>query len=626
MHGWAGKRLKVYLTEGKLVEEELTEEFRQEYLGGRGFNVRTVFDEIAPGIDPLSPENVLTVSTGPLAGTAAPGMTRWTVTAKSPLTGIIGDGNGGSDFAAELKFAGYDQIVVYGRAASPVYLFIKDSRVELRDASRLWGKTTWDTHKLIVKELHDSQIRDLIIGPAGENLVRFAKIITNMTRAGGKCGMGAVMGSKNLKAIVVRGSGSVKIASPDAFYQAAQQANAKLLASRFHRQVLGEEGTPYLIKFLTSERSLTTRNSQAGYFEGWEKLTSEAFESSYAVKHGACFSCPIACSHYYRVKDGPYATHGGSNQFGTLYPFTSRCGSDNLAASLHLTTLCDQMGIDTHSCGATISFAMEAWEKGLITFKDTDGLDLSWGNADSMIKLVQKIAYRQGFGDILAEGSLRASAQIPGSASCLTVVKGLECSSYYPGEGEHKIIGLAFATSPIGGSHHRGGFMGLHSHPKVRQALGEELARHLRDHTTYKGQGVLLVVENDFVAALNSMETCLLLCQYGLTADDLAGLVSAATGFDIDGDALLKIGERVFNVERAFNVREGIRRKDDTLPERFFVEKETPYGKTGINKAKFQEMLDEFYSFRGWDKEGVPTRKKLEELNLGYIAEQIPAS
>jgi len=630
MHGWAGQRLKVYLTQGRIVREDTPEWLRIDYIGGRGFNSRTLFDEVRPNIDPLGPENVLIIGIGPLAGTLAPcGGARWTVTAKAPLTGIFGDGNGGGDFAAELKFAGYDQIIFYGRSPKPVYLWIHNDHVQLRDASGLWGKSTWETHDQLVEELGDREIRDLCIGPAGENQVRFAKLFANKTRAGGKCGMGAVMGSKNLKAVAVRGKGSVRIAKPGEFYNAAKNAQQKLLTSKFQR-MLSEQGTLFLVQGYAERRSLTTRNSQSGFFEGWEKVAAGAFEAQYAVRHRACFACPTACSHVYQVKEGPYATYGYANQYGTTYPFTSKIGSDNLAASLQLCTLCDQLGLDTHTCGGTISFAMEAWQEGLISAKDTDGLDLSWGNVDAVIELVRKIAYREGFGNLLGEGSKIASKQIEGSKICLAETKGLECSSYYPGVGETKTTALAFATAPIGGSLHRGGTGALHNiaNPKLTKLLGEELAKRAGDPQVYEGQGVVLAIDNNYRAAGNCVEACLPLFSPGtnsLDEHDLAWLVSAATGIQMDGDGLMKVGERVFTVEKAFNLREGMRRKDDTLSDRFFVEEVGPEGITGINRAKFQSMLDEYYEFRGWDREGFPTQEKLDELSLSDIASQLLA-
>jgi len=628
MYGWAGQRLKVYLTEGKIVKEPLPEELRLNYLGGRGFNSKTLFDELKPGIDPLSPENILLVAVGPLNGTAMPTSSRWTVTAKSALTNGLGDGNGGGDFSAELKFAGYDQIIFYGRSPKPVYLWINNDHVELRDAAHLWGKTTWETNNLLWEELSNREIRVLCIGPAGENLVRFAKVFANMTRSGGKGGMGAVMGSKNLKAVAVRGTGAVKIARPEEFFRAVKHAYEKLVASPFLR-MFKEQGTLFLVRSASEWRALSTRNAQSGYFEGWEKLTSEAFESQYAVKHRGCFACPVSCSHYYRVKEGPYATHGESNEYGTTYPFASKCGIDNLAAVLLMNTICDQLGLDTHSCGGTISFAMDCWEKGLLTANDTDNLELSWGNADAVIQLLPKIAYRQGFGSLLAEGSFRAAKQINGSEACLKTVKGLEVSAVYLGPVTNVAQALAYATSTRGADHLRGGVklysIGL---PRLREILGGETAvkRMIEEPRSIEGKGVLVALDQDFSAFFNSLEVCSWIVgqmHQGLNPSDLAKLLSTCTGVEMTGDDLMRIGERIYNVERAFNIREGMGRKDDTLPQSFFIEEVTPWGPIGINEAKFQEMLDEYYEFRGWDKKGIPTKEKLEELGLSDVVEQL---
>ncbi|MFC1968086.1 aldehyde ferredoxin oxidoreductase family protein [Chloroflexota bacterium] len=625
MFGWAGQRLKVYLTEGKIVKEELSEDFRREYLGGRGFNSKTLFDDVKPGIDPMGPENVFMIGAGPLAGTPAPVGARWTATAKAPLTGIFGDGNGGGDFAAELKFAGYDEIVFYGRSPKPVYLWINDDRVELRDASHLWGKNTWDTHNLLIEELGDRGVRNICIGPASENLVRYGKVISNSNRAGGKGGVGTVMGTKNLKAVAVRGTGSIKIAKPEEFYRATQELYQKVTTSP-HQQMMREVGTLFLPAALSRLRATPVRNQQEGYLETWEKLSTEAFEAQFPVKHKACASCPIGCGHYYEVKEGPYATYGSTNEYGTLYPFTFKLGSDNLAASLLLTTICDQLGLCTHGTGGVIAWAMEAWQKGYITAKDTDGLDLTWGNDDAVIQLVRKIAYREGFGDILAEGELRASKHFKGSEECLVLTKGMNPSAFFPGEMESKMSALGYATAPIGGSIHRGGLARWMDHPRLIKALGEERVRQLSNPRVYEGQGVFLAIENDFVAAYNAVEACQQLCAHCIDENDLAVLVSTATGIDMDGDGIMKVGERIFNVEKAFNVREGMRREDDSYPPRFFVEEETEWGIKGLNYDKFQGMLDEYYQYRGWDvKTSIPTRKKLEELNLGYIAEQIGA-
>jgi aldehyde:ferredoxin oxidoreductase len=627
MFGWAGQRLKVYLTEGKIVKEPLSEELRLSYLGGRGLNSKTLFDELKPGVNPLSPDNILMVAVGPLTGTAAPASSRWTVTAKSVLTNGLGDGNGGGDFAAELKFAGYDQIIFYGRSPKPVYLWIDNDRVELREASRLWGKTTLETNYLLWKVHEDREIRVLCIGPAGENLVPLSKLFANMTRTGGKGGMGAIMGSKNLKAVAVRGRGAVKIARPEDFLQAVRHAYNKLANSPFLR-MFRQQGTLFLIRSASQWRALPTLNSQSGYFEGWENLTSEAFESQYAVKHRGCFACPISCSHYYRVKEGPYATHGESNEYGTTYPFASKCGIDNLAAVLRMHSLCDQLGLDTHACGNTISFAMDCWEKGFLTAKDTDGLELKWGNIDAVIQLLTKIAYRQGFGNLLAEGSFRASKQINGSEACLKTIKGVEVSALYLGPVTNAAQALAYATSTRGADHLRGGVMlysiGLR---RLREILGSEAAvkQLVEEPRSTEGKGILVALDQDFSAFFNSLEVCnwaVGKLHEALDPDELATLFSSCTGAETTGDELMKIGERIYNVERAFNVREGMGRKDDTLPKSFFVEKATPWGPEGISEERFQKMLDEYYQFRGWDCDGKPTKEKLDELGLGHLEKQ----
>ncbi|MBI2287718.1 MAG: aldehyde ferredoxin oxidoreductase family protein [Chloroflexi bacterium] len=630
MYGWAGQRLKVYLTEGKIVKEPLPEDFRLEYLGCRGFNSKTLFDEVRAGIDPLGPDNVFIVGVGTLAGTLAPGNGRWKVTAKGPLTGTFADGSGGGDFGAELKFAGYDQIIIYGRSPKPVYLWINDDHVELRDASHLWSKTTWDTHKLLVKELGDREIRELSIGPAGENLGRTSKLICNTTRAGGKGGIGAVAGSKNLKAVVVRGTGSVKIANPAEFYKAVKHCLEKLDNSAFHKK-FKVGGTFNYFDHQDVSRSKAVRNAQEGYMDGWENYAAPAYVSQYKVKNTGCFACPISCTAHYQVKEGPYATHGAAAEYGTTYPYAQVIGSTNLAAALKMATLSDQLGLDAQTTGMTISFAMECWQRGLLTVEDTGGLDLSWGNVDAVIQLLPKIAYREGFlGNLLAEGSQRASRQIGGSEVCLNTVKGMEMSGYFPGEGSAYIGHLGWATAPVGGTLHRGTSWtsSLKDHSRVKAAMGEEVFQQRLDKRSYLGQGAGLSMTQDLFAVVDSLGTCMFLSQFGgdiLSHNDLAWLFSTATGVKMDGDDLLKAGERIFTMEKAFNVREGFKRKDDTLPEKFFVEKETPHGIIGVNKAKFEIMLDEYYQFRGWDKEGIPTKQKLEELNLSYIAEQTGA-
>ncbi|MDP2718467.1 MAG: aldehyde ferredoxin oxidoreductase family protein, partial [Dehalococcoidia bacterium] len=565
MNGWAGQRLKVYLTEGKIVKEPLPEDLRLNYLGGRGFNSKTIYDGIKPGVDPLGPENMVLVGVGPLNGTAVPASARWTVTSKSALTGGLGDGNGGGDFATELKFAGYDQVVFYGRSPGPVYLWIDDDKVELRDASGIWGKTTGETNEMIKEEHSDRDIRVMCIGPAGENLVRFAKVFANVTRAGGKGGMGAVMGSKNLKAIAVRGSGSVSIARPKEFFKAARRSYEKILASPY-LQAFRETGTMFLTRNMESLKSLPTRNLQAGTFEGWEKLTSEVFEANYAIKHKGCSACPVACGHYYEVKEGPYANHGDSNEYGTTYPFGPKCGIDNLEAILLMGTMCDQLGLDTHSSGGIISFAMECWQRGLLKARDTGNLDLAWGNVDSVIELLKRITYRQGFGDVLAEGSFRASKRIEGSEVCLKTVKGLEVSALFLGPFTDMAVALGYAVATRGADHLRGTMPCISSEDRrLKEIFGdpETVQKYMDNPRSIEKKGVFTALNEDGMAMVNALNICCFVVgdtrRKRLVVEDLEELMSTCTGVDMNGDDLMKVGERITNIEKAFNVREGMR-------------------------------------------------------------------
>lgn len=633
MFGWTGQRLKVYLNDGRITREEIPEHLRIDFLGGRGLNAKTLFDELKPGVDPLGPENIFIVGVGPIVGTLVPGSCRYTVTAKSPQTFAHGDANGGGDFGAELKFAGIDQIVFYGKSPRPAYLWIKDGKTELRDASHLWGKGVWETHHLLTKELDEPGLSEISIGPGGENKVRFACVLANLSRAAGRSGMGAVMGSKNLKAVVVRGTGSVKIAQPDNFYEAVKNAKNKVVSHPFfasYRQ------TGSLILTYTSNilGKLGTNNLQETWYDKEPNIGPKFFEDNYAVRHRGCFACPTHCSHLYRVKDGPYATHGEGIEFGATGNYGSRCGNDNLASILYMGTLSDQLGVDQISCAAVIAFAMEAWQRGIITARDTDGLDLSWGNTDTMIKLINKIAYREGFGDLLAEGTEIAARKIKGSERFALTIKGLDVIEYDPRV--HKGDALAYATSTRGADHLRGftPFMLGYYYGNVKELeklfgdrLGIENARKLANLRGYEGWGGLIAMSQDQFAAANAVEICTRMCfaNFGLNMDDVAKLFSTTTGMEISGRELERIGERIYNVERAFNMREGLRRKDDTLPPRWFLDK-VPAGPAEgeiVVPDKFQEMLDEYYAFRGWDKDGFPTAEKLGSLNLNNVAEQL---
>jgi len=626
MSDWTGKRLRVYLTEGKVVTEEIPQDELQRYLGGLGLGAYVLFNEVKPGVDPLGPENVFIITTGLFNGTCLPCSGRWSITSKSPQTGGYGDGSIGGDFGAELKYAGIDQVVIYGKSPKPVYLWIRNDTIELRDASHLWGKDTWETHDDIVDELGDHEIKTTIIGPGGENLVRTAVIVTGLARTAGRGGLGAVLGSKNVKAVAVRGKGAIEIADPEGFDQVRRLFYQKLQESH-HAIEYRKKGTLSITRG-SSDGFLVTRNGQTGYFDGWKNFTASTFNEEFGTKKEGCFSCAISCGTHYVVKDGPYACTGKSPEFGAIAKYMSAIGNDDLAAALYALTLCNKLGIDAISAGAIIGFAMEAWEKGLITANETDGVDLTWGNVDAAIEMTRKMAYRDGFGDILAEGSRGAAKQIKGSEDYLLEAKGLEWISTFPGVGHERGRLLALATSTRGADHLKGYMGELVGTQLAFDAIGgEERAAELYDPSNHQGRGTLLALQNRMRAATDSLGMCWFSAELqmlgDLGPDELARGISVVTGMEVDRDRFMYLGERAHNLQKAFNIRDGIGRSEDAVPKKFLVKNADTEGVPGIDPDKFNEMLDEYYDSSGWDRDGIPTLSKLVELELDFVAEQI---
>lgn len=613
-YGWMGRRVIIDLSREKPVKEHLKEDFLKSYIGGRGINVRTLYDMVGRNLDPLSPENPLIFGTGPVTGTLFPSNGRHNVTSKSPLTGILGDSNSGGFWGPELKFAGYDQIVVMGRARKPVYIWIDDDEVQIVDASNLWGETTWETDRLIKEELGDEAIQIACIGQGGENLVRYAAIMNNLARAAGRTGMGAVMGSKNVKAIAVRGSRGVGLAHPELFEELCKDAFEKIYRAASY-EPRSKYGTTMLISIYNTMGVLPTRNSQTGVFEGAEKISGEALLEKYVVKNKACFSCPIHCSRYFAMKNF-YETSGEGPEFETLCSLGARCGNSNLESILYANNLANQYGIDTISTGNVIAFAMECYEKGLITDSDTGGIEFTWGNHEAIVEAVKKIAFREGFGDILADGVKRASEKIGRGAERFALhVKGLE-----PPEQEVrglKAWGLGWAVSSRGADH-------LRAFPlpettwtpeEVKETFGTEKAA---DRFAYLGKADMVKHFEEICAIADSMEMCkiTLIALKALKPEDAAKIIYAVTGWEIDDRELLRVGERIVNLERLFNLREGISRRDDTLPERY-LKRPMPEGPSKGNVVELEPMLDRYYELRGWDmRTGIPKREKLEELDL----------
>jgi len=607
--GYMGKFLRVNLTDGTIKEEKISDEVLKMFIGGRGLGVKILYDELKPGVDPLSPENKIVILTGPLTGTAAPSSGRWCSVTKSPLTGTIHDSHSGGYFGPELKFAGFDGVIIEGASEKPVYLWIHDGEAELRDASHLWGKDTHDTTDMICKELGDEKIKVACIGPAGENLVKIACIINDKHRAAGRGGHGAVLGSKKLKAIAVRGTQRVPITSEEAFREAVRRALDKIKESAVTSQSLPAYGTAVLVNIINEQGLFPTRNFQTGVFPTASRISGETMAETILVKKKPCWGCPIACGRVTKVPPwSPYSGEGEGPEYETIWAFGAQCGVDNLEAIAKANYLCNELGLDTISMGHVIGTAMELYEKGYIKPEQTRGVDLKFGNVEAIVELTWRTAYRSGLGNDLAEGSRRLAEKY-GAPELSMDVKGQELPAYDPrGAQGH---GLGYATSNRGGCH-------LRAYMIAAEILGipEKL-----DPLTTEGKAKWVITFQDLFATCDSLVLCKFVT-FAFGAEEFADMLSAATGWNLTADDVMKIGERIYNLERAFNIREGFKGRDeDTLPKRL-LEEPMPEGPVKGYVVKLNEMLDEYYNLRGW-KDGVPTKDKLKELGLDKAADEI---
>ncbi|MCD6483567.1 MAG: aldehyde ferredoxin oxidoreductase family protein, partial [Candidatus Odinarchaeota archaeon] len=569
------------------------------------------------GADPLGPDNVFVISVGPLDGTLAPSSNRYSVVAKSPLTGLIGYSNSGGHFGPELKYAGYDAIFVHGKAENPVYLYIDDGFVQLRDAKHLWGKDVFESDKMLREEVGDEKAQVLNIGQAGENKVRFAAVMNNLYRAAARTGVGAVMGSKNLKAVVVRGTGAVEVAHPEKFDKLIDDTLKKIYADPAYPS-LSHYGTPFLVDLAYISGGLATRNNQTGVFEKYEAVSAETFDAYYRVKSESCAFCPIHCGKYAKVKTGKYkGAKGGGPEYETIVCLGTKCGIGDYGAIIYANELANKYGMDTISLGDTIAFAMEAYEKGILTKKDTDGLELTWGNDDAYIELVKKTAFREGFGDKIAEGTLRLSKMInKGSEKFALHVKGMEPPAYDVRTA--KAFGLGWATATRGADH-------LAALPNF-ELLGYPPEKGVEwfgspkavDPYAWEGKPRMVYWHENFGAVVDSAEMCKYTCfsAYAVRPEDMALFITYATGWEVDEKEILRIGERIYNIERLFNLREGMTKDQDWLPDRFTKEP-LPEGPAKGQVVELDKMLPEYYKLRMWDWEtGYPKEEKLKELGL----------
>ena len=628
---FAGKILRVDLTSGQIWTEP-TKKYSPKFLGGRGVDNWILYNEVKPWVTPFEPANRLIFGTGVLVGTLAPTAARHTTDAKSPMTGGIGSANSCGHFSSELKFAGFDHIIIQGRSRSPVYLLIKDNQVKILDASHIWGKTTGETNDFIKEDLGDDEIQVACIGPAGENLVRCSCIITNRARAAGRCGLGAVMGSKNLKAIAVRGSGSIYVAYPERFIERVKKAWGKLKISKAAtmRKTWGTYRTPDIY----NERGhLSPRYFQDDYVnpEIIRNVDPVIFKRDYEVRRLGYSACPIACSHFYKVMDGPYSGLACEGiEVNDLLNFVARFEIDYPPAIIKLHSLCNEYGLDQDNASGAIGWAFECYQRGILSEADTDGLKLEWGDYKVVGKLLRKMAYREGIGDLIAEGAKRASEVIgKGSENFAIHVKGQDSIESMRGSGRSWALGCAVSTR--GGTHTRGANLveGMDVPSNTCQRIWG--IPRLDGPLSYKNKAKLVVYYERLQAVLDSLGVCMFCSNWAgpdlLGPDDLAELYSSATGNEVTGEDLMVVGERIHNIEKAFNVlHAGFSRHDDYPPERFMEEpiKSGPMKGEKLSRERWDEMLDEYYELHDWDKAtGWQSRECLEALGLNKVADDL---
>ncbi|GAF25928.1 aldehyde:ferredoxin oxidoreductase [Moorella thermoacetica Y72] len=617
MYGYCGRVLRIDLTAERITIEPLPREWARNYLGGRGLNIKRLYTEVPREADPLGPENKLIIGVGPLNGTFFPGAARVNFTARSPQTGILGDSNAGGFFGPELKYAGFDQVILEGQAGRPVYIFIHDGLAEIKSAGHLRGLDVWQTQAAIRQELGDSRVQVAAIGPAAENGVRFAGIFCNLVRAAARTGMGTVLASKGVKAIAVRGRQPLALADPRGFADLVQAIDREIY-DHWEYQTRVLLGTTKLVHALNEAGCLATRHFTTGRFEAAEDVSGERLAETVKLKSKACFACTIPCSRFFRIKEGPYrglASEGP--EFEGLAGFSSRVGNPDLDFALQAVDCCNRLGMDVITTSEVISFVMELYARGMLTSSEADGLDLTWGNKETILSLINKIARREGFGDILADG-VRAAARRLGKGEDLAMhIKGLEVFQADPRGLKGYALGLAVASR--GGDH-------LRSEPSFEFYEDPEAGRRrfgapeAAFRLEYKGKGRVVKYYEERCALADSLNACknTLVNMEILPYEQAAALLRAAVGWDYTPEELRQIGERIVNLERAYIVSLGIRRADDTLPRRF-LEEPLPEGSgpsTG-QVVELEPMLDEYYTARGWNRDtGIPEPEKLAALGL----------
>ena len=619
--GYTGKILRVNLSDRSISIERPDEKFYRRYFGGTALIGYYLLKELQPGIDPLGPDNKLIFSAGVITGIPCAGSGRSGVGAKSPLTNGWGDSQAGGFWGAELKRAGWDAIIIEGKATNPVYLWINDDKVEIRDASHLWGKATLEVERQIQDELGDKRVRVTQIGPAGEKLVRFAGIANDLTHFYGRNGHGAVMGSKMLRAIAVRGSQALPLAHPEKVREVAKWLvdNYKVLSAG-----MTAHGTSGGIPGLQEAGILPTRNFQKGQFEGYMDIAGETMTETILSGRDNCYACPINCKR--EVKVGPPynvdPVYGGP-EYETIAALGSFCGVNDLKAIAKGNQICQAYGLDTIATGNSIAFAMECFERGILTKKDTGGIELKFGNAEAMMTMVEMIAKREGLGDILAEGTRRAAERVGhGAAEYAMQIKGQELPMHDP---RGKVgLGIGYATSPTGADHchniHDTMFTVEGRAMNGLKELGIQEPLPRLDLSPAK------VRMFQCVSTWQHFGNCAAICMFlPFDHSHIRDLVNGATGWNTSVFELMKVGERALALARVFNAREGYTAKDDILPERFYEAFNSgPLKDKEINRETMHQAIQTYYKMAGWDPErAVPTVEKLQELDLGWVVEEL---
>jgi len=616
MDGYMGKILRVNLTSRDVTEEPLNPKLARDYIGGTGLGVRIIYDEVPPSTDPLSPENKIVFATGPVTATNYPGGARYQVVFKSPLTGILCDASSGGYWAADFKRAGYDAMIIQGASSNRVYLWIHDGKVEFRDASHLWGQDALEVQDSIIEELGDKKARVACIGQAGEKQVLYSCIINDEGRAPGRGGSGALLGSKNLKAIAVRGTRTVPIHDPET-YTALRKKIGRENATSPEMATHREYGSAQWLDSCWHTGDIPIKNWQIGLWEeGCKNLGGKRMKETILVPHKGCYRCTMGCTRWVRIEEEPYKMEGPGPEYETLASLGAMCLVDNLNAVAFANDLCNRYGMDTISTGVCIAFATEAYEKGVITKEDTGGVELKWGDDKAMIAMVHQIGKREKLGDILGLGVKRAAEKLGKDSWKYAVhVKGLESPMHDPRA--FFSLGPSYAAGPRGACH-------VHGFTPPWEGVPDPLPdwglTGTYDLFVSEGKGKLVKLSQNYTAIVNSMVACYFM-SFVTKPSDFAPVLTAATGTEYTTQRLLEVGERIMALHRAYNNRCGISRKDDV-----FVPRQLEPTREGGNAGKvpdMEAMLDDYYKACGWTPDGKPSKETLESLGLEDVAEDL---